>query len=376
MSETTSAPPGAPAHAPNAPVQQPNAPVQQGAVHSTAATAPDLSVSDAARLLRNQRRAQAQQAQAQPGIGHNSGEAATAASPTAAAPSPDAAAPASGPSVPPGDAPRGVAALEAALGLEPGVSRETPEPAPMAGLEIDGQRYTQEQLRTAVLQATDYTQKTQAIAEQGRQLQAQQQALAAVLPLIQPELEALQRRLGETPRPDPALRQTDPAAYWDQWAAWQDVQAEQQRVAQINAMQQQARDAAMAQMVDQANRELAAKWPFWGDPAQRREIQNDIINYARGEGYTDQELGTLTNARYLVTLFKASLYDKSVKGLRTTAPVQAIQSAAVRGAAPPPPAPAAVTQAQEVFDQAPNLRNAAALIGARRAGRPNGHSQW
>ena len=106
------------------------------------------------------------------------------------------------------------------------------------------------------------------------------------------------------------VRQTDPAAYWDQLATWQDAQIEHQRVLAIQTHQAQAREAAVAQAVDQANHELAQKYPFWSDPQQRREIQQDIISWARTQGYTDQELHGLTSAKYLETLFKASLYDR------------------------------------------------------------------
>ena len=339
---------------------------------------PELSVSDAARLLRNARRAQAPAGQ--PGYGHNSGEPA----PISANNQPQRTDQTSGVgergSVPAAQ-PSGVEALEAALGLKPGdVPTQGSTPAPstpptMADIEIEGQRWTHSQLRDAVLMARDYTQKTQAIAEQARQLQAQQQALAAALPLIQPEIEALQRRLMDAPRPDPALRATDPAAYWDQLASWQDAQIEQQRVMQLNQMQAQARDAAMAQQVAQANAELAQKYPFWSDPQQRQQVQHSIVAWARTQGYTDQELQGLTNPRYLETLFKASLFDKHVASVRGQAPTSSVQ-VQTRGAAPPPAPAARITQAQEAFEQRPNIANAAALIAARRAPRPNGHSNW
>jgi len=35
-----------------------------------------------------------------------------------------------------------------------------------------------------------------------------------------------------------------------------------------------------------------------------------------------------------------------------------------------------VREATETFEQRPNVANAAALIGARRAPRGNGHTQW
>jgi hypothetical protein len=352
MSETNSAPPpsGDASVTPATPV--------------TPASQPELSISDAARMLRNQRRAQA--SQATPGIGHNSGE----APPSVSRETPPAAPQPSG-------EPRGMAALEAALGLPPGeAGAPQPPPVPEAGLEIDGRRWSQAEIQAELSKARDYTQKTQQVAQQARELQAQQQALAAFLPLIQPELTALQQRLADSPRPDPALRFQDPASYWDQFAAWQDSLAEQQRVQQLINTQAQARDAAMQQAVEQANRELAQKYSFWADPAQRREIQTKIIDWARTQGYTDQELQGLTNARYLETLFKAALYDQGVRGATTRAPTQSIQPAQVRGTAPPPSQPAAVAAAMEAFGAKPDVRNAAALIGARRAGRPNGQANW
>ena len=365
MSETTG--PGSPP-APSGPA----APTTDGQASETSYapapdTRPELSISDAARLLRNARRAQAPEGQP-PGYGHNSGEAQPAQRTDQTSPGGER-----------GSVPSGVAALEAALGLhgETPPQMQDSAPVPMAGeIELEGRRWSQQQLAEQIRLAADYTQKTQAIAQQARELQAQQQALAAALPLIQPEIEALQRRLADAPRPDPTLRQTDPATYWDQLASWQDAQIEQQRIMQLNQMQAQARDAAMAQQVAQANAQLAQKYPFWSDPAQRREVQQEIISYARREGYSDQELQSLTNPRYLETLFKASLYDKYAQGLRTRAPTPSVRPAPMQGSAPPPPPAARVQAAMEAFDQRPSVNNAAALIGARRAGRPNGHSQW
>jgi len=360
----------------------PAAPVDTGSSDFAPApdTRPELSVSDAARMLRNHRRAQA----APPpgdnsgGYGHNSGEAAPAQPPADSRRQP---AP---------QQPGGMSALERALGLDSGdapaapdnpdgsVSRETPDSTPAqtpAEIELEGRRYTQAELAAAIRQSQDYTQKTQQLSAQARQLQAQQQALAAALPLIQPEIEALQRRLAEAPRPDPQLRQTDPAAYWDQLATWQDAQIEHQRVLAIQTHQAQAREAAVAQAVDQANHELAQKYPFWSDPQQRREIQQDIISWARTQGYTDQELHGLTSAKYLETLFKASLYDRYQARIKPQA-TQPSVGHAPRGTAPPPPPAARVREASEAFNERPSVNNAAALIGARRAGRPNGHTQW
>lgn len=330
-------------------------------------TRPEIGLSEAARMLAQARAARAREAAAAP----------PPTPPPAAASVPGAAA-APAPEAQPAARPRGMEAMREALGLPP--TADTPAPDSNAALpaeiEIEGKRWSHEALRGELAKAADYTFKTQQLAQQARELQMQQQALAQFLPLVQPELEALQKRLAEAPRPPAELRNTDPASYWDQFARWQEAQAEGQRVMQVMGAQQQARDAAMAQAVEQANQELARKYPFWSDPAQRREIQNDVVTWAKSQGYTDQELGSLTSARYLETLIKASLYDKHVQGIRTRAPTPAVGNAPVRGAPPPPQTAQAVQAAESAFDTAPNIRNAAALIAARRSGRPNGHTQW
>ena len=339
-------------------------------------TQPGISISEAGRLLRSRRN----QPQAGPPA---QAPAARAGEPT---PQPDTGAPKPAE----GDAPkaegdatkvgRGVSAMEAALGIKPvegGEAPATPEPPGALGaeLELDGRRWSQEQLREQIRLAADYTQKTQAVAQLQRELQSQQQALAQFLPHIQPEVEALQRKLAENPRPDPMLRQTDPGRYWEQFAAWQDSLAEQQRFLQVQQLQQQARDAAMTQAVEQGNAQLAAKYPFWADPAQRAEVQQEIVRWALAEGgYTKEELRGLTSPKHLETLMKASMFDKWVKGARTAAP-QPRMTGSPRGAAPPPPASASLSAAQEAFDQKPSVKNAAALLTARRAGNGTA-SQW
>jgi hypothetical protein len=69
-------------------------------------------------------------------------------------------------------------------------------------------------------------------------------------------------------------------------------------------------------------------------------------------------------------MMKAMAYDKWVQGAKTTAPSQRL-AAPVRGA-PPPPAPTErISVAEQSFDQRPNIRNAAALLAARRANGAN-----
>ena len=324
MSETTSA--DAPA---------------EGTRPPAALTDNPISVSDAARLLNRQRRPEAQQAQAQ--------------APAQATPAP----------TPTG--PDAAAQMAEALGLTAETQTEAPpQPEQLSGIDVDGRRLSVEDVRRALAHQRDYTSKTQQLAEQQRALQAQQDALASVVPYLQPELERLQQQIQGAPMPQRELAETDPGAYLRQLAAWQHAQGEQQRLAQLQSLNQQAMANAMQRQVEQSNQILAQKFPQWGDPETRSKWQTTVVEWALANDYTRDELRGLTDHRHLVTMMKAALWDRMLAGAKTSAPVPRIQSAQVRGVPPPQVAGGVAANAQAAFDARPNVRNGAAWLTARR----------
>jgi hypothetical protein len=370
MSESTTAPAPAAAPGPSEGVSSP-APITQT----------PISISDAARLLNSQRRP-AESASQQPSTSVDAtrkpspNEARAAASAAPAAP----AAPAS-PAAPP--LPAGLAAMEAALGLPgaitPAPPESTPPPAaaaPMSGtVEIDGRHYTPAELREAIGKATDYTKKTQDIATRDRQLQEQAQALALVLPHIQPELEKLYQTVNQPlQRPDLALLETDPRQYFHAQAAYERAVAEQQRIGNLNVLQQQAQNRAMEQQVAAGNEQLAREMPFWGDPQQRLAAQQQIVEWATSKGgYTRAELSGLSSPHHLKAMMKAALFDRWVESAKTGAPTQTV--AVARGIAPPPAPSERVRAATDAFEQKADFRTGAALLAARRAAQTNGSAR-
>ena len=144
--------------------------------------------------------------------------------------------------------------------------------------------------------------------------------------------------------------------------------AEQQRLGNITAQQQQAQERAMEQAVAAGNEAMAREFPFWNDPTERSAAQQQIVTWALSEkgGFNRDELRGLTDPRHLKMMMKAMAYDKWVAGARTTAPQQRL-AAPVRGA-PPPPAPTErVAVSMQNFEARPNIRTGAALLAARRA---------
>lgn len=331
-------------------------------VSPPASSQPALTISDAARMLRSARPAP-QQAAAPP-------EAPAAQEPPAA---PAEAAPKRA---------SGVEAMERALGITPDGAETGEEPAaePAAdAIEFDGRRWSHDELRKELSMAQDYTHKTQEIARQRQELQSQQAMLAQVAALYQPQIEQLAQQFQQVAFPDPALRHTDPASYWDQFARAQEAQVGQQRLMQMQAMQEQARHAALAQQVEQGNKVLSEKYEQWRDPATRRVLQDGISEWALQNGYTREMLAGLANPIYLETLMKAWAFDSQMSKTRTSAPQPQVRSAPPRGSAPPPRPAEQVAAAAEAFNAKPSWQNGAALLTAqqtatRRSG--NGHSNW
>jgi hypothetical protein len=262
----------------------------------------------------------------------------------------------------------GLSALDRALGVPGTPGEAAPAADTAASIEIEGQRYTQAQIAAAVRQAADYTQKTQALAEQHRQIQAQQQALAAVLPYIQPELAKLHELVGaQAQKPDIGLMQSDPQRYFTELHRYEQVRAEQERLGGLTRIQAEAAERAMAQQVAAGNEQLAREFPFWADAKERAAAQQQIVEWATTKGgFSRDELRGLTDPRALKLMMKAAQFDKWVSGTRTSAPAQTTR-APVRGTAPPPAPTERVSVANEAFEAKPSIRSGAALLAARRA---------
>lgn len=364
MSDSTTSAPAAPAAAPA------STPDSGPAIGPAPASQPALSVSEAGRLLSRQRRQAAGGEAASPEAVERKPSPREMVDGTAQRDATKAAEATAAPAAPATPA-QPLTALERALGVpaaEPGGEAPAPTADTGQAIEIEGQRYTTAQLREAVLKASDYTQKTQALAEQARQVQAQAEAFATVLPFLQPELQRLAQVMQNVPpMPDAALAQSDPTRYVQERAAYDAAMAEQQRLTNLTTLQQQAQARAMEQAVAAGNEALAKEFPFWNDPQERMAAQQQIVNWALDKGgFTRDELRGLSDPRHLKALMKAMAYDKWVAGAKTTAP-QPRLAAPVRGA-PPPPAPTErISVADAAFSEKPNIRNAAALLAARRA---------
>ena len=114
-----------------------------------------------------------------------------------------------------------------------------------------------------------------------------------------------------------SLKETDPIGYAvkvaeqaqreKQLAA---VNAERTRLAQQQQSEQQQR---LQQVIADEAQKLAQAIPDW-QTEKGEDIRKDIRTYAKGLGFSDQELSQVYDSRAVLTLWKASQYDKLVAG--------------------------------------------------------------
>ena len=167
---------------------------------------------------------------------------------------------------------------------------------------------------------TDYTKKSQAVAEERKVVEAERQAVqeakqmrdtyAQRLEMIEQMLQPQQEENLEY------LKETDPIGYSVKVAEM--VQREKQLAAvqaeryRINQQQEQDRQAQMQSVVAEEMQKLSASIPEFADPAKGETIRNDIRTYGKQLGFSDNELAAVYDSRAVLTLYKAMQYDKLV----------------------------------------------------------------
>lgn len=235
-------------------------------------------------------------------------------------------------------------------------------------LEIGGkpQSFTRAQLLDHVLKGTDYTRKSQQLADFARQVQQAQATVAELVPILTPMLEqqirALEGNLGAEPN-WLELARTDPAQYNIKRAEWDMAERERRKLATLQAQQTQQTEAQQKTKLADGHKQLVEALPGWDDPTARGRIQAEIVKWGRANGYPDTELRGLYEPRYVVTMTKAMMFDRMLAGAKTDTPVVPV----VQRGSLPPPTTEPVRVAEAHFEERPSVRNAAQLLSARRA---------
>lgn len=233
-------------------------------------------------------------------------------------------------------------------------STETETLPALEEVEFEGGRYQiPPVLKAALMRQQDYTQKTQEIAERARMvaLQTQRQQIEAQ---FQKAVGTEQQTLTEL---EAAIKQYE-QVNWGQLDTDTLVKTKhnldmlKERRDQVKGEVEGKRRDFESQLhgnqqeaMRRANEALSRSIPKWGP-----EVQKEIWSFAQAEGFTDVELSSVNDPRFIKALFKASQWDKlqagkSIAGKRASSAPPMLKPGAVKTAG------SAQTQMSEAIKQ-------------------------
>ena len=203
-------------------------------------------------------------------------------------------------------------------GEEEEADEEAPEPEKYI-VKVDGKELevTKDELLRGYQREADYTRKTQKLAEERRLVESEFQQVRVERDQYAQILGQLQQKLHELTPQEPdweQLEKQDPTEYARQWTNHQRRQQQQAAIAaeqiRLQQLQQAEQTKAMQErLLEEANR-VKELIPEWRSPDRAKEDGKALIEYGQKLGFSEQELGNVTDARALVALYKAWKFDQ------------------------------------------------------------------
>lgn len=224
---------------------------------------------------------------------------------------------------------------------------EEEQPKPKYKVKAAGEEVEVEldELIKGYQQGTDYTKKSQALAEQRKAIEAERIHLEQVKQERQAyaqKLQALDSFLTQQNQGVDleVLKETDPIGYAVAVAEQNQrekqlavVRQEQQRIAQ---QQQAEHQASLQNHLRQESEKLVSLIPELATP-QGDAVRKQIRDYAKSVGWTDQELSSVYDSRAVVSLYKAMKYEQLQKSKpEVTKKLQAAPKMMRSGTSAPP----------------------------------------
>lgn len=208
-------------------------------------------------------------------------------------------------------------------------SYEEPQQTPKYRVKVDNEELEVDvdELIKGYSRTSDYTKKTQALAEQRKAIEAEKakvEEAARLRDQYAQRLQVIEQMLTQSPQEDlAALKETDPIGYAVKMAEQVErekqlaaVRQERMQLAQRQQAEQQQR--LQAHLSQEAER-LRAAIPEMADEVKGEVVRKEIKDFARSIGFSEQELSQVYDHRAVLTLYKAMQYDKLQKSKPATA---------------------------------------------------------
>jgi hypothetical protein len=207
-------------------------------------------------------------------------------------------------------------------------TQEEEEP-PRYRVKVDNEEVevTLDELLKGYSRTSDYTKKTQTLAEQRKAVEADRQRIeeaAKVRDQYAQRLAIVEQMLTQQPEENLSeLKETDPIAYAVKVAekAERDKQLaaiRQERMTIAARQQAEHQDRLRAHLSSEADK-LKSAIPEMADEAKGEVIRKEIKDFAKSIGFSEQELAQVYDHRAVLTLYEAMQWRKLQEGKIKTA---------------------------------------------------------
>ena len=194
-------------------------------------------------------------------------------------------------------------------------------------VKVDGteREVNLDELLSGYSRQSDYTKKTQQLAQERQQMGQLQQQWQQEMIAAQTERQQYINALGQVVNQSmtgleeyanidwATLKEDDPIAYVTRRDEFRDAQENVRAMQEQQAYAMQQQDAEMQNAIQYRTREemgmMVQKVPEWKDKEARQEMTKNLRSYATEQGFSPEEISSLIDHRSLIVLMKAQKYD-------------------------------------------------------------------
>ena len=196
---------------------------------------------------------------------------------------------------------------------------DEPEEHPRYRVKAAGEEkeVTLEELIKGYQLGADYTKKTTEVAEQRKVIEAERQAIQEAKQLREAYAQRLQlvEQFLSTPEEDiEHLKESDPIGYAvkvaEQTQKEKQLQAVRAEQAKLAEQQQFEQAQSLRNHLAAESEKIAAIIPEYADKEKGAKVRQEIRDYAKSIGWTDQELGSVYDSRAVLSLYEGMQYRK------------------------------------------------------------------
>jgi hypothetical protein len=193
-------------------------------------------------------------------------------------------------------------------------------------VKLDGEEteVTLDELRKGYSRYSDYTRKTQALAEERKSFQSEAEAIrteraqyAELLPVLKAQLDVQSEAepdwdnlYSEDPIEAARLERHWRKTHNERAAKLQAIEAEQKRVAEEMSREQ---TRALSEFVQAERARLPEVIPEWKDEGTMQSEAKELREWALNNGFSERDLSALVQATHVSILRKAMMFDKGSK---------------------------------------------------------------